>query len=137
RRRRAPGAAEVDAPGVLALIGRFRTGVESRPELQPRGRLEEDFVARQQVGDRLRGIVRRFLRKQHDAAVDEAPLREVLRGCIRGQEKGQGKKKGNNGRRGEPPRARAAWRVRPTRPSRPTPATPTPPTSRPGPPPPP
>src|SRR5262249_53484862 len=48
-------------------------------ELNPRRRLHEHLVSKQQVADDARAVVRRFLRKEDDAAVDEAALRHDLR----------------------------------------------------------
>src|SRR5262249_11809595 len=108
---------DVHAPVVLDLIVRVRAHVDPRRKLHPLRRLEEHIVAREEIGDDLRRIVRRLVREDDDAAVDEAALAHARGGCSRGQGEEDRKGRGGEGCRGDS--AESVWPARPASPARP------------------
>ena len=80
RGRRAPRSPMSTRQSSVDLIVRVGAEIDPGSELHPRSRLDEQLVSNQNVADRARRIVRRLLRKEHDAALDESALRERLSG---------------------------------------------------------
>src|SRR2546425_8125998 len=60
--------------------------LDAAGELNPRSRLDERLVADEQVADRARGVVGRFLREQIAAGFDKPTIRDGLRRHTRRRE---------------------------------------------------